>query len=82
MSRKYYPVWTELKSKLKCVISAHPLLFKRIVKGVIKEKDRDLAMKVANDLDSLYLIIIRDEKKNTITFKLKQRIGISDLVVV
>ena len=82
MARKYFPVWKQLKQKKVCTVSAHPLLFKRIVKGVVKEKDRDSAFKVANDLDSLYLVIQRDIEKHTITFKLKQRIGIADIVVV
>ena len=80
--RKYQPIWIEIKQKKKCVLSAHPLLFKRIIKGVIKEKDRDMAFNVANDLDSLYLDIQRDEEKHLITFRLKQRIGIADVVVV
>ena len=81
-ARKYQPIWNEIKQKKKCSVSAHPLLFKRIIKAVVKEKDRDLAFKIANDLDSLYLDITRDEEKHLITFRLKQRIGIADVVIV
>lgn len=82
MSRKYYPVWKKLKEKKECMLSAHPLLFARIIKGVIKEKDRDVAFKIANDFDSLYLKVERDADKHIIKFKLKQRIGLENIVVV
>lgn len=82
MANKYYPIWRELKQKKKCTVSAHPLLFTRVIKGVIKEKGRDLAFKVANDLDSIYLVIAKDIEKHTVTFRLKQRVGIADIVVV
>ncbi len=80
--RKYLPIWKKIKADKKCVISAHPKLFARIVKAVMKEKDQDVAMKIANDLDKLYLKITRDEQNHTVTFELKQRVGISEIVVV
>lgn len=82
MARKYYPIWQKLKREKLCIVSAHPLLFQRIIKGVVNEKDRDAAFKIANDLDYLFLKIEKDSEKHLITFKLKQRVGISDVVVV
>lgn len=82
MSRKYHPIWLKLKQEKVCIVSAHPILFQRIIKGVINEKDKDLAFKVANDLDYLSLKIDKDVKKHLITFRLRQRVGISDIVVV
>lgn len=82
MSRKYGPIWNKLKAERVCCVSTHPLLFSRVIKGVIKEKGRDVAFKIANDLDTCYLEIFRDAEKHTITFQLCQRIGIADIVVV
>lgn len=80
--RKYQPIWEKIKQERVCHVSVHPLLFARLVKAVVKEKDKDLAFKVANDLDDCYLEILRDVEKQIITFKLKQRVGIADIVVV
>lgn len=79
MASKYRPIWIKIKKTGKATVSAHPLLFRRICKAVIKQKDLDLAFKVANDFDSFKLHIHRDVEKHQITFVLKQRIGIEDI---
>lgn len=79
MASKYRPIWDRIKKNGKATVSAHPLLFRRICKAVIKQKDLDLAFKVANDFDNFKLQIHRDADKHQITFVLKQKIGIEDM---
>jgi hypothetical protein len=59
------------------------LIVSRVVKAVIKEKDTDVAFKMANPLDKPYLSMQYDElvdgKTVLITFRLKQRYGLVSL---
>lgn len=78
--RKYEGIWHKLKHEYKCTLQVHKLIVARVVKAVIKEKDKDLAFKMANDKDKLYLAIKRielaDKKHVRIEFRLKQRYGL------
>lgn len=44
-TRHYAPIWSELKSKQSCEITAHKTVHARIKKALRKEKDEDLAYK-------------------------------------
>jgi hypothetical protein len=80
LPRRYEPIWERIKSQHFCAIEVHKLIVSRTVKAVIKEKDRDVAFKMANDKDKLFLAIKRielaDKKHIRIEFRLKQRYGL------
>lgn len=81
ITRLYSPIWNELKSKQVCIIEAELVLFPRIIKAVIKEKDRDTGFKIeASDMgefpDKWRLKIKRDIKNKRIEFYLKRSIGL------
>lgn len=44
--RKYQPIWDRLKRDLTASLAASPAMHKRIIKAVIKEKNRDLGWKL------------------------------------
>lgn len=46
MSRLYSNIWNELKKNNTCSVAAHPLLHRRIIKAVRKEKDIDIGFKL------------------------------------
>jgi hypothetical protein len=81
--RKYQPVWIKVRTKGSCCVKVHKLIVSRVVKAVIKEKDTDVAFKMANPLDKPYLSMQYDElvdgKTVLITFRLKQRYGLVSL---
>lgn len=77
--RKYQAIWLKLKKNLEVEIECHPVIWKRVKRGVSKEKDEDLAFKVMNDTDSLFLKIEYNEKTHRGKFLLKQRIGIDNV---
>jgi len=77
--RKYQVIWETLKSKGKCTVEVHPALCGRVKKAVIKEKNNDLGFKVLNDHDYFFLKVektVKTPEITTMTFKLKQRIGV------
>lgn len=39
--RQYEPIWHQIKAKGKCIIRCAPAAQPRVVKAVIKEKDRE-----------------------------------------
>lgn len=81
MARKYQAIWQRLKnsSTLACTVEVHRLIVARVVKAVIKEKDMDVAFKLANEKSPLRLTVERiplaDKRHVRIEFKLKQRYG-------
>lgn len=81
--RKYQGIWERLKERNSCTVEVHRLIVARVVKAVIKEKNNDVAFKMANPLDKLYLSIRRiklaDGRNYRIEFKLKQRYGLDDV---
>lgn len=77
--RKYQKIWMTIKTKMICEIECHPVIWARVKKGVIKEKDQDLAFKIINDTDSLFLKIEYDAKTQRGKFVLKQRLGIMNV---
>lgn len=81
--RKYEPVWMDLKKKKSCIVQVHRLIAPRVVKAVIKEKNMDVAFKMANDKDRLSLKIRRielaDKKHIRIEFRLVQRFGLVEI---
>lgn len=83
MGRKYEPIWNNIKKDGSCNVQVHKLISGRTVKAVIKEKNQDLAFKMANDRDKLFLSIRRiklaDNKHIRIEFKLKQTYGLVDV---
>lgn len=54
----------------------------RIIKAVMKEKLNDLAFKLMNAHDTFRLEIIRDEEKGIVSFKLKAKLGVEDVVKI
>ena len=48
MASKYDSIWQKLKATKECTIAAHRVLQPRIIKAVIKCKDRDVAFKLTN----------------------------------
>jgi len=79
MARKYQPVWVRLKESKNhiCVVEVHRLIVARVVKAVIKEKDMDLAFKMANEHNPVRLAVRRiplaGGKQVRIEFELKSR---------
>lgn len=47
MTRMYEPIWKQIKEQRSCTIQVPRHAQARVVKGVIKEKDRDQAFKDA-----------------------------------
>jgi hypothetical protein len=48
--RLYYPVWERLKREGECeCLIKHPALVNRVRRGIIKEKDEDIAFKLMNE---------------------------------
>ena len=82
MSRKYAEVWDRIKRTDCCILYIkHPALAASIRIGVIKEKNRDLSFKLLNE-EKLRLKIEYDAEKQEMTFKLVQRFGLAEKVVV
>jgi len=81
--RKYQQIWEKLKDRYICNVEVHKLIAARVVKAVIKEKNNDVAFKLANSHDKLYLAIQRlrlaDGKHIRIEFRLKKRYGLEDV---
>lgn len=80
LERKYSPIWERLKAKGKAVLECNALGFKTIKKGVIKEKDKDIGFKVANDKENFRLKITYDPATQRATFILKATFGLEDIV--
>lgn len=82
--RKYQPVWNRLKESVNntCFVQVHKLIVARVVKAVIKEKDKDLVFKMANDKNPCRLAIKRiplsDGKHIRVEFTLKS-MGLDDI---
>lgn len=81
ITRLYAPIWLELKAKKICIIEANPILFARIIKAVIKEKDQDKGFKLeASDLgeypDKWRLKVKKLVKEKKIEFRLKRSLGL------
>lgn len=80
--RKYQPLWDKLKNSKdhKCIVEVHRLITSRVVKAVIKEKDQDLAFKMANEKNPVRLvkkiIPLADGKHVRIEFQLKATYGL------
>ena len=70
--RKYQPIWKKLKDSKKVSIVADKRMHARIKRGVIKEKDEDLAFKVETDqiYGKTYKLYISSEG-DVLTFQIK-----------
>jgi len=78
--RKYAPIWLELKTKLKVAVAAPPPMHERIIKGVMKEKDKDLGFKLMASEENRWYKIEYTKNQSKLTFVLKnKRIGLKDL---
>jgi len=79
MTRKYEPIWTELKVSGKAALTADPRLHARIKKAVIKEKDNDLGFKLSasEDRKKYKLTVISTGK--VLTFRLDDTLLINTL---
>jgi hypothetical protein len=71
--RRYTPIWIKLKQKGEATITAHPLLHKRIIKAVIKEKWLDLAYKL--QISPYYAVLTHSREGSIVTFKLQKFLG-------
>lgn len=81
--RAYQDLWETIRDKEDIIqIECHPKLMNRIIKAVMKEKLNDLAFKLLNTHDSFRLEIKKDEEKGVVSFKLKAKLGIEDIVKV
>lgn len=81
--RAYQTLWETIRDKEDIIqIKCHPKLMNRIIKAVMKEKLNDLAFKLLNTHDSFRLEIKKDEEKGVVSFKLKAKLGIEDIVKV
>lgn len=82
--RKYQPLWDRLKESVehKCTVQVHRLIVARVVKAVIKEKDMDVAFKMANERNPVRLVKrvleLADKKHCRIEFQLVSR-GLDDI---
>jgi hypothetical protein len=86
MARKYQPLWDRLKDSSKghrCTVQVHKFLISRVIKAVIKEKNMDLAFKMANEKNPARLvkriIALADNKHVRIEFELKCTHGLADI---
>lgn len=71
--RRYQPIWIKLKQKGKATLTAHPLLHKRIIKAVIKEKWLDLSYKL--EIAPYHAIIQHSREGAMITFTMTKYLG-------
>lgn len=82
--RQYETIWLAIKKSPDdhCRIRINnPELADRIKKGVIKEKDKDLAFKLKNDAEKWRLEIIYNEDTKEMLFKLVTRLGIMEKII-
>lgn len=82
--RKYQPLWDKLKvsDSHSCTVQVHKLITSTVVKAVIKEKNQDVAFKMANERNPVRLVVktslLSDKKHNRIEFKLVS-LGLDDI---
>lgn len=89
MARKYEPIWEALKAALaakpneapKVAVAAPAPLHRRIIKGVLKEKNNDLGFKVleAENRRKWVLRYITNQSKITLILKSYETFSIKDL---
>lgn len=69
--RKYQPIWEQIKETHTASLSANPIVHKRIIKAVTKEKLNDLGWKLmCKELGNTYRLLHTSEGA-LITFKLE-----------
>ena len=68
--RKHQPIWDRLKRDLTASLSASPAMHKRIIKAVIKEKNRDLGWKLLTSEESKHYRLRYQINGALITFHL------------
>jgi hypothetical protein len=73
LMRKYEPIWIKLKQKGVASITAHPLLHKRIIKAVIKEKWLDIGYKL--EIQPRHSIMTHTRTGSILEFKLTKYLG-------
>lgn len=82
--RRYESIWLRLKNSKSdsCRIVVHNIhLLERIKKGVIKEKDMDLAFKLKNETEHWRLEMEYNEQTKELVFKLVTRLGIKEKII-
>lgn len=83
--RKYEPIWRELKAAPDHKVECHvlPMHVSRVKKAIIKEKYQDSTTMFLNreEGDNLKLSFEYDEKSRVLTIKLRQILGIDEMVV-
>lgn len=78
-TRKYQPIWEELKLTNTCKIVVHKSLHKRIIKAVIKEKYNDIKFKLFLADKGKKAILTHSKVYSVIEFYLSISIGEGDI---
>ncbi len=79
MTRKYEPIWQDLKTKHRCTIAAPLKMHRRIMTAVVKEKYQDLGYKYLLQEQGKRARITKSNKGSMLTFTLELSIGIEDI---
>jgi hypothetical protein len=81
--QQYIKIWQQLKrDDTVTVLIPHSSMVQRVKTGVILAKNRDLGFKVMNEVEPLRLKISYNEETQRLTFRLVQRLGMVEKVVV
>lgn len=80
--RHYQELWEKIRDGNGALIevSINPFFFSRIAKAVKKEKHQDLGFRIINEQDVFRLEIKRDREKEIISFRLRGRLGLEDII--
>lgn len=76
--RKYEEAWLRLKNRDTVKLRVTPLMFARVKKAIIKEKDQDLSFKVLNEIEQFRLHFEYDKQTYELAVQLKAKFGIEE----
>lgn len=78
-TRRYEPIWHQLKTTGKCKVSIHKVFHARLKKAVLKEKNEDLGFKLELSEKGQRARLKVVQTTNILEFILIKSIGVEDL---
>lgn len=78
--RKYQPIWEQIKQKGSCKVAVPKPLHRRVIRGVIKEKDEDIAFKFLAAEKWAWNKLQYEIQGSQITFVLTHSLTLEDLL--
>ena len=77
--RKYQGIWERIKKNKTCSVSAPRAVHRRIIKAVVKEKDKDLVFKLECSERHTRAILFSSRNGLVITFTLRVALADGDI---